>query len=142
MRLGSLLNPGDTIYLTGELGSGKTTLVQGIAAGWGSLDPVSSPTFVLVNVYRKPHNQMLYHLDAYRIQNSSEVEDLDLEFFMDQGPLVIEWADRISESLPKDSLSIHLEFIDEDQRDMLYTAIGVRYENLLAKFRKQVFGSS
>src|SRR5690606_20946296 len=64
MRLGGLLQPGDVIGLVGDLGSGKTTLVQGIAAGWGSLDQVSSPTFVLVNVYRRPDQGKLYHLDA------------------------------------------------------------------------------
>jgi len=53
MRLGALLKPGDVVCLQGDLGAGKTTLVQGIAAGWGSLDSVSSPTFVLVNLYRR-----------------------------------------------------------------------------------------
>ena len=57
MRLGALLRSGDVICLAGELGSGKTTLVQGIASGWGSLDQVTSPTFVLVNVYRGPDGQ-------------------------------------------------------------------------------------
>ena len=54
MRLGTLLKPGDVVHLIGELGSGKTTFVQGVSAGWGSLDPATSPTFVLVNVYRRP----------------------------------------------------------------------------------------
>jgi len=57
MRLGTLLQTGDVICLIGDLGSGKTTFVQGLASGWGSLDPVSSPTFVLVNVYRHPRRR-------------------------------------------------------------------------------------
>ena len=78
MRLGGLLRPGDILCLVGDLGSGKTTLVQGIVSGWGSLDPVSSPTFVLVNVYRHLENKRLYHLDAYRLSGAAEAEDLDL----------------------------------------------------------------
>ena len=88
MHLGRLLRPGDTVCLNGDLGSGKTTLVQGIAAGWGSLDPVSSPTFVLINVYRRPNKQTLYHLDAYRIQNSTEVIDLDLAVLIDVASMI------------------------------------------------------
>src|SRR5512142_504182 len=79
MRLGGLLQPGDLICLSGDLGAGKTTLVQGVAQGWGTLDPVSSPTFVLVNEYRRPDSSRLYHLDAYRMANYLEAEDLDLD---------------------------------------------------------------
>ena len=70
MRLGALLQPGDLVCLQGELGAGKTTLVQGVAQGWGSLDPVSSPTFVLVNLYRRPEGSELFHLDAYRLDSA------------------------------------------------------------------------
>jgi tRNA threonylcarbamoyladenosine biosynthesis protein TsaE len=140
MRLGGLLRPGDTICLNGELGSGKTTLVQGIATGWGSLDPVSSPTFILVNVYRRPHNQTLYHLDAYRISNPAEAEDLDLSYILDNSPLVIEWADRIQEALPKENLTVTLRYIDEHQRDLVYTAYGDRYHDMLNHFRRLVYG--
>jgi len=59
MRLGSVLQPGDVVCLDGDLGAGKTTFVQGIAAGWGAVDPVSSPTFVLVNVYRRSDDERL-----------------------------------------------------------------------------------
>ncbi len=79
MRLGALLDRGDIVCLSGDLGAGKTTLVQGIAKGWGSLDAVSSPTFILVNVYRRLDGSTLAHLDAYRMQSALEAEDLDLE---------------------------------------------------------------
>jgi len=140
MRLGALLKPGDLICLAGDLGSGKTTLVQGIGAGWGSLDPVSSPTFVLVNVYRRPDRQRLFHLDAYRLRNAGEAEDLDLDAMLESGPLVIEWADRIESALPKEYLWISLQWIDEGQRDFLISAHGPRYHALLLAFRRQVFG--
>src|SRR5512143_2513445 len=104
MRLGALLQPGDLVALVGDLGSGKTTLVQGIVSGWGSLDPVSSPTFVLVNVYRHPENKRLFHLDAYRLNGAAEAEDLDIDAMIEAGPLVIEWADRILGTLPAEYL--------------------------------------
>jgi tRNA threonylcarbamoyladenosine biosynthesis protein TsaE len=64
VRLGELLQRGDVICLAGDLGSGKTTLAQGIARGWGSLDQVTSPSFILINEYRRADNQRLFHLDA------------------------------------------------------------------------------
>ncbi len=140
MRLGGLLQPGDVIGLVGDLGSGKTTLVQGIGAGWGSLDQVSSPTFVLVNVYRRPDQGKLYHLDAYRLSSPQEAEDLDLEAMMEGGPLIIEWGDRISSVLPDERLWLKIKWMDENQRDFLFTAFGARYESLLAEFRHRVFG--
>jgi len=140
MRLGALLEPGDVICLVGDLGSGKTTLMQGVAAGWGSLDQVSSPTFVLVNVYRRLESQRLFHLDAYRISGPQEAEDLDLEALIAQGPLVIEWADRIEAALPKERLWIQMRYIDITQRDLIISAHGKRYKNILNQFRKTVFG--
>jgi len=146
MRLGALLDPGDIICLAGELGAGKTTLVQGIAAGWGSLDKVTSPTFVLVNVYRRTGNgksreqQRLFHLDAYRLSGASEAQELDLEALISSGPLVVEWADRIQTALPEQHLWVAMRWIDEYQRDLIITASGKRYQTLLTDFRRQVFG--
>ena len=140
MRLGALLYIGDVIGLVGDLGSGKTTLMQGIAAGWGSLDQVSSPTFVLVNVYRKPENQRLYHLDAYRMSGASEAEDLDIITLQESGPLVIEWAERVKAALPADSLWVSLKYVDENQRDLVFSTRGQRSQQLLTAFRKQVYG--
>jgi len=142
MRLGALLEPGDTIHLIGDLGAGKTTLVQGLANGWGSLDPVSSPTFVLVNVYRRPNGQRLFHLDAYRLSGALEAEDLDLDVLITSGPLVIEWADRIQEALPQECLRVFMKWVDDGQRDMVISAHGERYETLLHVFRRQVYGVS
>jgi tRNA threonylcarbamoyladenosine biosynthesis protein TsaE len=100
MRLGSLLQEGDVVCLKGDLGAGKTTLVQGIAQGWGSLDAASSPTFVLVNMYRRPDGDNLYHLDAYRLNSVEEAIDLDLDNLLDNGALVVEWPERIEAALP------------------------------------------
>lgn len=142
MRLGELLKTGDVVCLVGDLGSGKTTLAQGICAGWGSLDQATSPTFVLVNVYRRPRGERLFHLDAYRLNGASEAEDLDLEALLEHGPLVVEWADRIQPALPADNLWVKLKWIDEDHRDLVITAHGLRYEAILDELRKQLYGVS
>jgi tRNA threonylcarbamoyladenosine biosynthesis protein TsaE len=141
MRLGSLLRPGDLICLNGDLGAGKTTLVQGLAAGWGSSDAVTSPTFVLVNVYRRPTGDQLYHLDAYRLSGSAEAIDLDPDTMLANGPMVVEWAERVWGALPEEHLRLALNYVDESQRDMVISAHGPHYEALLAAFRKQVYGS-
>lgn len=141
MRLGTMLEAGDVVGLVGDLGSGKTTLVQGISSGWGSLDPASSPTFVLVNVYRRLEGAHLFHLDAYRLSGAQEADDLDLDTLMDSGPLVIEWADRIEETLPEERLWISLRWIDTGQRDLVFTAAGVRYQAMLSELRKRLYGA-
>jgi tRNA threonylcarbamoyladenosine biosynthesis protein TsaE len=142
MRLGAILERGDVICLDGELGAGKTTLVQGIAAGWGSTDPVSSPTFVLVNIYRRADQERLAHLDAYRLSGTAEAEDLDLDALLANGPLVVEWAPRIQEALPEDNLTLKLEWVEEEHRRMRFTANGEYYEDLLEKFQKNMVGGT
>jgi tRNA threonylcarbamoyladenosine biosynthesis protein TsaE len=140
MRLGAMLGAGDLVCLQGDLGAGKTTFVQGLAQGWGSADAVSSPTFVLVNVYRKPEGAMLFHLDTYRIDSTPEAEELDLDTMLTQGPLVIEWAERVQTLLPAENFWIKLEYLDEEQRLMLVTANGKYYESLLLELRQSMFG--
>ena len=93
-----------------------------------------------MNVYRHPNQQKLYHLDAYRLANASEAEDLDINGLQESGPLVIEWADRIQPVLPDERLWINLEWVNTDQRDLLITARGDRYQILLHDLRKQVYG--
>src|SRR5512142_1895884 len=114
MRLGALLHTGDLICLQGELGAGKTTLVQGVAQGWGAMDSVSSPTFVLVNAYRRPDSLQLFHLDAYRIDSPQEAEELDLDALLQQGPLIVEWAERVEPILPEERLWAWLEYESDE----------------------------
>ncbi len=140
MRLGALLQPGDVVCLIGDLGAGKTTFIQGLASGWGSLDQVTSPTFVLVNVYRRPDDRRLYHLDAYRLECASEAEDLDITSMLESGPMVIEWAERVLGALPPEHLYIALHMIDEFQRDLVISARGPHYQALLTTFRKHIYG--
>ncbi|MEN6570519.1 MAG: tRNA (adenosine(37)-N6)-threonylcarbamoyltransferase complex ATPase subunit type 1 TsaE [Anaerolineaceae bacterium] len=140
MRLGGLLRPGDVVALTGDLGSGKTTFIQGVAQGWGSTDAVSSPTFVLVNQYRRPDGSKLHHMDAYRIQSAMEAEDLDIEAMLESGTLLVEWAERISGVLPVERLSLELTWVADERRNMIFVPHGKRYDTLMAEFKHQAFG--
>lgn len=140
MRLGGVLQPGDVICLQGDLGAGKTTFVQGIAKGWGSLDAVSSPTFIIVNVYRRADQSRLFHMDAYRLDSTSEAEELDLDSMLAQGPLLIEWPERIDGLVPDENLWVSLENVDEEEREMKFKASGRRYDELLKIVRHAAFG--
>jgi tRNA threonylcarbamoyladenosine biosynthesis protein TsaE len=131
MHLGELLQTGDMVCLNGELGAGKTTLVQGIAKGWGTSDMVTSPTFVLVNHYRRPDTAEMNHLDAYRLENALEAEDLDLERMIGEGPLLVEWADRIQDALPDECLKISMSWISDEHRRLVFNFNGKRYAQLL-----------
>jgi tRNA threonylcarbamoyladenosine biosynthesis protein TsaE len=119
--LAGLLEAGDTVILTGELGAGKTTLVQGIARGLGVEDRISSPTFVLVHEHegRLP----ITHADVYRLERVQEVLDLEL---VDEGRvLLVEWGDAVRELLPATHLRIELSSADEhDLRRIAIDPVG------------------
>jgi len=140
MRLGSLLEGGDLVCLSGDLGSGKTTMVQGIARGWGSVDQVTSPTFVLVNVYHRMDGLQMNHLDAYRLKDAEEGEDLDLDELMEGKPLLVEWPEHIQAALPGESLLVRLTWMADEQRGMVITAKGTRYNEMLNQFKQSVLG--
>ncbi|MBT3240081.1 MAG: tRNA (adenosine(37)-N6)-threonylcarbamoyltransferase complex ATPase subunit type 1 TsaE [Chloroflexi bacterium] len=142
MRLGAELKSGDIICLEGDLGAGKTTLVQGLASGWGSTDPISSPTYVLVNQYRRIDDERFAHLDAYRLQNAMDADALDLEELIANGPLVVEWAPRIIEVLPEENLNIKMTWVEEEHRQMYFKANGDYYQKLLEDFKKSMLGGS
>jgi tRNA threonylcarbamoyladenosine biosynthesis protein TsaE len=141
MRLGALLRPGDLVCLQGELGAGKTTFVQGAAQGWGSLDDVSSPTFVLVNAYRRADGGQLSHFDAYRVESLAEAEELDLDALLTHGALFIEWPERVEPILPAERLWAFLEYESEEHRALRFTAHGSRYDTLLDNLRQTVYGA-
>jgi tRNA threonylcarbamoyladenosine biosynthesis protein TsaE len=141
IRLGAFLEPHDVVCLNGELGAGKTTLTKGIARGWGSPDMVTSPTFVLVNNYRKPGGFEMNHFDAYRVQNAMEAEDLDLESMLDSGPLLVEWAERVIEALPAEHLWIEMRYLDEEQRSIHSKPVGERFIDMVEQLRKNVIKS-
>jgi len=139
-RLGGVLQAGDVICLQGDLGAGKTTFVQGVAQGWGSLDSVSSPTFILVNVYRRADQNQLFHMDAYRLDSTPEAEEMDLDSMLADGALLIEWPERMDGLVPDERLWINLEHIDEEEREMKFKSRGKRYDELLEIIRHAAFG--
>ena len=132
--LADLLKPGDAVALTGELGAGKTTLVQGVARGLGFAGAVVSPTFTLVREYRG--RLTVHHADVYRLDRVQDVLDLGFEEMADEeGVLFVEWGDAVEGLLPPDHLSIALTVPSEDEwRRLVVTGSGsswaVRWERL------------
>lgn len=109
------LQSGDILILSGDLGAGKTTFVQGLASGLGIAEEVTSPTYAYMNNY----NDKLYHFDCYRIQNAMEAEVLGLTDYFDlDGICVIEWAENILDILPAECKKIILKKIDENTREI------------------------
>jgi tRNA threonylcarbamoyladenosine biosynthesis protein TsaE len=116
-KIGSILQADDVIALEGELGSGKTTLTQGIARGLGISDWVNSPSFIIVNEYagRLP----LFHIDLYRLENFSEIEDIGVEdYYQRGGVVVIEWAQKLGRHLPEKTRLIKLKYLEENKREI------------------------
>ena len=142
IRLGDLLDTGDVICLSGNLGSGKTTFTQGIAKGWGALERATSPTFVLVKFYNRPDGGEMFHLDAYRLQDALEAENLDIESMISSGPCVVEWAERILDALPEEHLWIDMSWQDDEQRGMIFRPVGDRYINIVDQIKKEIIKSS
>ena len=111
------------IALKGELGSGKTTFVQGFAKGLGIRNGILSPTFVLMKKYKIPNTKKrFYHIDCYRIKKAQDLSALNLEkLFLDpQNIIAIEWADRIEEILPKNTIILDFEFKDKERREIIF----------------------
>jgi len=103
--------PRSVLALSGDLGSGKTSFVQGLARGLGIKERVQSPTFVLLNIYPG-----LYHFDLYRLKNSEDFMGLGFhEYFEKEGICAIEWPDRIQDILPAKTIYIHFAY-DESGR--------------------------
>lgn len=114
------------IALTGELGAGKTIFVQGIAEGLGIKDKIISPTFVLIRQHQIPNTEkVLYHVDLYRLENEQAYKELGLsEIWSNKNNItLIEWAEKIKEDLPKETLFINIEKIDAENRKIKFLAL-------------------
>lgn len=122
-KIGTGLKGGEIFCLTGPLGSGKTHLVKGIAAGAGASDPrqVNSPTFVIINEYHGPDSALdIYHIDAYRLDSIAEFEMLGFDDLCCPNSVVlIEWADKVQPALKNiDSIRVELSHISQNQRQI------------------------
>jgi tRNA threonylcarbamoyladenosine biosynthesis protein TsaE len=107
VQMARTLKPGDLVVLIGDLGAGKTTLVQGIAAGLGATGPVLSPTFVIARVYRDGRVPLV-HVDAYRLGSRVEVDDLDLDADVAESVTVVEWGEGLVEGLSDERLVVSI----------------------------------
>ena len=112
-RLAAVLRPGDLVVLNGALGTGKTTLVQGIGAGLGVRGPVTSPTFVIARVHPSlTGGPALVHADAYRLASPAEVDDLDLDASLETSVTVVEWGGGLVEGLTADRLEVSISLAE------------------------------
>lgn len=131
-RLGAALEAGDVLGLTGPLGAGKTLLVKGMALGLGVKDAreVTSPTFVLMNIYRG--RLRLHHFDAYRLRSPDDLIEIGCdEAFYGGGVSAVEWADRVEGALPADHVAIGIEILGGADRAIRLSGAGERARRLL-----------
>lgn len=113
--IASVAKPGDLIVLTGPLGAGKTVLAQGIGAGLGVRERVTSPTFVIAHVHRDGRVPFV-HVDAYRLSSVAEVDDLDLDASLAESVTAVEWGSGLVEALSDSWLDVRIERHDDDTR--------------------------
>ena len=140
--IGQRLHAGDVVALSGELGSGKTTLIQGIARGVGhESNRMKSPTFVLVREY--PGDIPIVHVDGYRLAGAAAAAWLDLDLlFSAQKITFIEWAERFADVLPVDHLVITLAHVSTNRRRITITATGPRSAAIVAQCQEMAVSAS
>ena len=123
-RLARMLQPGDVLLLLGDLGAGKSELTRGIAGGLGITDPVTSPTFTILNCYEGGRIP-LYHFDWYRLNDTEELYEMGLdEYLGGDGIAVIEWPMKCPEAIPEKCLVIRLEPLGEEEREIRWESWG------------------
>ncbi len=131
-KIGMAMRSGMVIALIGDLGAGKTLLVQGLASGLDvpSEHYVASPSYTLINEY--PGRFRLFHIDLYRLNSRNDLEDIGLyEILSGPGVVAIEWAERLKEDMPVEHLSVNIEVISAEKRKITITAYGHNAVNLL-----------
>ncbi|MCD5398516.1 MAG: tRNA (adenosine(37)-N6)-threonylcarbamoyltransferase complex ATPase subunit type 1 TsaE [Dehalococcoidia bacterium] len=128
--IGAKAQSGDVLLLVGDLGTGKTTLTQGILWGLGGTEYARSPTFVLVNEY--PARLTMYHMDLYRLNSIEEIEDLGLDDYLYGNDLcVVEWADKAPGYFPVNHAVVQLEVIDDQTRRVTVSSETVHLDRLV-----------
>jgi tRNA threonylcarbamoyladenosine biosynthesis protein TsaE len=137
--LGESLRPGSFVGFEGQLGSGKTVMIQGAAQGLGFDGYVTSPSFVIINEYAG--RVLIHHVDLYRIVDPRELEDIGYrEIYFGDGVALVEWADRAPELMPAGRLAVAIEIAGESAREIVFTAFGPEGEGILGRLRKALEG--
>lgn len=140
-KLAPLLEPGDVVSLTGDLGAGKTVLVKGVAAGLGVPEVVGSPTFNILLVH--PGRLMLNHFDLYRLDRADQLEDVDFWGVTESGGVTfVEWGERFPEALPADHLSVSLRITGDDSREISLEPHGERASVLAGEWAGAAAGGA
>ena len=140
--LGRIMKPGAVVTLHGDLGSGKTTLVQGIARGLGLPADyyVTSPSYSIINEY--PGRCRIHHVDLYRLHSPGEIEEIGLEEILDgESVVVIEWPERVGSGLLNADLQIHFQILGNASREIELFSCGPAGEDLLGNFEQQREGN-
>ncbi len=120
-KLGENLRGGEVIELTSDLGGGKTSLVRGIAEGFGSVDPVSSPSFTICNTYSRSDGKQIFHFDFYRLDNPGIVADELAEVIGDENVVtIVEWGATVHDVLPPNKILITITTESEDERTVTF----------------------
>lgn len=123
-KIGSKLRPGDIVGFYGELGSGKTTMIKGVAMGLGvkEQDIVKSPSFIMINEYKGRYP--IYHIDLYRVRNIEEVLSIGFEDYLyGDGVCLIEWAEKAEGQLPENIIKIEFESVSLTERKINITGL-------------------
>lgn len=137
-QIGSQLHSGDVVALVGELGTGKTHFIKGLASGAGVKRSryITSPSFTLIHEYQG--KTPFYHIDLFRLKTEKEAEGLGLEEYIQGGGITaVEWADKIPTLLPQEMLWIEIRYTGEHKRSIEIVGKGARYEQLMKNFKPQ-----
>lgn len=132
-KLGQQFKGGETVFLEGDLGGGKTTFSKGLGKGLGISGAVTSPTFTIEQVYEGRDNIKMFHYDFYRLGAGDITEVAFLESLETEGAVVvIEWGTNLKELLPENRLEVYFSYIDENERRIEIRPFGVKFEKMVA----------
>ncbi len=136
-KIGELVEPGQLILLSGDLGAGKTLLTQGICDGLGVEEDVTSPTYNLINEYEG--DLAVYHMDLYRLEQEEDLYDLGFEDYLENGGIVIiEWPDLVYDLIPAEFIYIKIEVISQEERIIVVEAEGEKSMKLVERLELNV----